>query len=776
MLLALLLSLAIQDPPRPLAPVPFEKVHLRDSFFAPRIEINRKVTIEACLKKCEETGRIRNFAVAGGILKGEHEGLLYNDSDLYKLIEGIAYSLQASPDPKLEARTDVIIDWIAAAQREDGYLNTYWQLVQPDKKWTNIRHGHELYCAGHLIEAAVAYEAATGKKKLLETALKLVAHIDREFGWGRHQEPTGHPELELALMKLWRRTGEERWLKLASFFVDVRGKQDRGTALFGEYAQDHAPVRAQREVVGHAVRAMYLYSGMADVAAASGDRTLLAPLEGIWNELVQRKLYVTGGIGSSGSNEGFSVPYDLPNDSAYCETCAAIGMGMWNQRMFLLTRQTKYADMLEREVYNNIPAGVSLGGDRFFYDNPLASRGDKQRVPWFDCSCCPSNIVRYLPAMGERIYAVSGADLFVVLYAASSAEVEVAGTKLKISQDTDYPVSGTVKIAVEPAKPARFALHLRVPDWCKEPRLVAPADSGARRQTPGADEYVIDREWRAGDVVTLELPMSPRRIHADPKVEADVGRVAISRGPLVYCFEAADNGGSARNLALPEAAALSSAWESALLGGTTVLRATGEAVSLDDLGKRIAKPARLVAIPYSSWNNRGGEGTAGEMVVWIPEAAGLAELPGQGFRVEQDGLALTASHCWSGDTLLALIDGRLPSSSSDDSIPRMTFWDHRGSAEWIEMDFDKPRKLAKSSVYWFDDTGRGNCRLPESWRLAWKDGEAWKPVVLSPGSSYGVGKDAFAEISFEPVETSALRVEIQLRKEFSAGVLEWKVE
>lgn len=776
MLLAVLLAFAAQDLPKPLVPVPFEKVRLRDAFFAPRIETNRVVTIEACLKKCEETGRLRNFAVAAGIEKGEHEGFLYNDSDVYKVLEGVAYSLKVSPDPKLEARADAIIDWVWAAQREDGYLDTYWQLVKPDKKWTNIQSGHELYCAGHLIEAAVAYEAATGKKKLLEVALKLAAHIDHEFGWGRHQEPTGHPELELALMKLWRRTSEERWLKLAKFFIDVRGKQDRGTKLFGEYAQDHAPVREQTEVVGHAVRAMYLYSGMADVAAASGDRTLLAPLERIWDDLVHTKMYVTGGIGSSGSNEGFTTPFDLPNDSAYCETCAAIGMGLWNDRMFLLTRQTKYADVLELEVYNNIPAGVSLGGDRFFYENVLASRGDHQRVPWFDCSCCPSNLVRYLPGMGERLYAVSGADLYVVLYAASSAELEVADTKVGVVQDTDYPLSGSVKISFAPQKPSRFAVHLRIPSWCKEPRLDAPEKSGTRKQAPGSDEYVIEREWKTGDVITLELPMAPRRIHADSKVSADVGRVAVARGPIVYGFEAADNGGSARNLALPPAAELKSRFEPALLGGTTTVFAKGQEVSVEDARKHISHPVDLVAIPYCLWNNRAGEGARGEMVVWIPETAELAEIPGQGLRVEQAGVVLSASQCWSGDTLLALNDGKLPASSSDSSIPRLTFWDHRGTAEWLQMEFVQPRKFTKARVYWFDDTGKGSCRAPESWRLSWKDGAEWKPVKLAAGSNFGVAKDAFVAIAFEQVETSALRLEIQLQKDFSAGVLEWQVE
>src|SRR5262249_4445787 len=376
-----------------LTAVPFQDVRIEDAFWGPRIKTVRTATVEANLQQCEVTGRIKNFAIAGTLEDGKHEGALYNDSDVYKVIEGIACVLADKRDADLEKRTDAIIGKIAAAQQPDGYLNTYYTLVEPKKRWQNIAHGHELYCAGHLIEAAVAYHQATGKCKLLDVARKFADHICDTFNPKKRIEVCGHEEIELALVKLYHATKDKRYLEQAKFFIDMRGRADRRKKLFGEYAQDHKPVREQKEVVGHAVRAMYLYAGMADVAGLTGDKGLLAALEKIWHDVVDRKMYVTGGIGPSAHNEGFTVPYDLPNDSAYAETCAAIGMALWNHRMFLMSGGGKYADVLEREVYNGLLSGVSLDGDRFFYVNPLGSKGKHHRVPWFDCSCCPTNLV-----------------------------------------------------------------------------------------------------------------------------------------------------------------------------------------------------------------------------------------------------------------------------------------------------------------------------------------------------------------------------------------------
>ena len=458
--------------PAPLTAVPFTKVHVDDSFWTPKIETNRTATIEANLHQCRVTGRINNFAVAGKLSAGKHQGMLYNDSDVYKMIEGIAYALTSGRDPQLERQTDAIIDQIAAAQQPDGYLDTYYTLVEPQKHWVNIQHGHELYCAGHLIEAAIAYQQATGKDKLLQVATRLADHIDSVFGPDKRHDASGHEEIELALVRLWRATGQRRYLELARFFLAMRGSTD-GRRLFGDYAQDHTPIRAQREVTGHAVRAMYLYAAMADVAAATGDHDLLDSLESIWHDVVDRKMYVTGGIGPSASNEGFTVPYDLPNDSAYAETCAAIGMALWNHRLFLMTGDGKYADVLEREVYNGLLSGVSLSGDRFFYVNPLGSKGGHHRVPWFNCSCCPTNIVRYIPGMGERVYAARGNELWTVLYMSGTADVALADGNVHVKQKTRYPWEGRIELTLEPAKEMAFDLKLRVPGWCRDAALSA---------------------------------------------------------------------------------------------------------------------------------------------------------------------------------------------------------------------------------------------------------------------------------------------------------------
>jgi uncharacterized protein len=606
----------------PLTPVPFQHVRLRDDFWGPRLATNTKVTVEANLRQCESTGRIKNFAVAGKLVPGKHEGQLYNDSDVYKVLEGVAYSLALKRDPDLERRADKIIDAIASAQQPDGYLNTYYTLVKPTQRWKNIRHGHELYCAGHLIEAAVAYRHATGKRKLFDVARKFADLICATFGPGKKVDPCGHEEIELALVKLYRATGEKKYLRQAQFFLDVRGRKDLRT-LFGEYAQDHKPVREQTEVTGHAVRATYLYCGMADVASLAGDHTLWKPLDRIWHDVVDRKMYLTGGIGPSADNEGFTVPYDLPNDTAYAETCAAVGMALWNHRMFLREGDGRFADVLEREVYNGLLSGVSLGGDRFFYTNPLASVGKHRRVPWFDCSCCPTNIVRYLPAMGERAYARRGNGVWAVLYMGSETTVPLDGGKVKLTQKTRYPWDGEVQIQVEPEKPFAFDLHLRVPGWCASGWSVQVNGKGQKGLKVEKGYVRVGRTWKKGDVVRLSLPMRVRRVHADPKVKADVGRVALMRGPVVFCLEGVDNGGRVRNLCLPPEAKLSASFRKDLLGG--VVEVTGEALAITrgEGGKRATRPLSFRAVPYYAWANR----TPGEMIVWLAERPGVAELP-----------------------------------------------------------------------------------------------------------------------------------------------------
>lgn len=768
-----LLGLAAAGPvgaaePMALTPVPFPNVHIDDAFWSQRLRINRVATVEANLHQCEITGRIRNFAVAAGLEKGKHEGALYNDSDVYKVLEGVAYTLADQRDPDLEKRADAIIDLIAAAQQPDGYLDTYYTLAEPQNRWKNVQYGHELYCAGHLIEAAVAYQQATGKDKLLKVACKLADHIDSVFGPDKRHEASGHEEIELALVKLYRATKEKRYLHLALFFLDQRGQAD-GRKLFGEYAQDMKPIREQTEVVGHAVRAMYLYCAMADAAAITGDDGLRTAMDKIWRDVTERKMYLTGGIGPSANNEGFTVPYDLPNDTAYCETCAAVGMGLWNHRLFLMSGDGKYADVLEREAYNGLISGVSLSGDRFFYENPLGSTGGHHRVPWFGTSCCPTNIVRYIPAMGERVYAQKGDAVWTVLYIGDTAELTLPGGKVQLKEETKYPWDGDIAIAVAPEKSFAFDLNLRVPGWCEdEPTVTVNGEKlGGLKADKG---YLkIARTWKAGDVVRLSLPMPVRRVHADPHVEADAGRVALQRGPVVYCLEGVDNNGQVRNLALPKDAKLTTEFDKDLLGGVVVVKGEALAVAgLDDQDKPIIKPTSFVAIPYCTWDNR----KPGPMVVWLPEKPELAEPPGE-LGVLSNGVRVTASQVWHNDTLAAVNDGAAPKNSNDQSIRRHTWWDHRGTEEWIACRFHKPRSVDGCSVYWFDDAAAGQCRVPAEWRLLWRDGDEWKPVKLTRDSSYGTALDQFNKISFDPVTTRELKIEVKLKKDYSGGVLKW---
>jgi len=754
--------------------LPFNEVRIDDRFWGPRLETNRTATALANLRQCEITGRLKNFAVAGKLEEGKHQGLLFNDSDVYKALEGVAYALANKRDADLEKRADAIIEWIAAAQQPDGYLNTYYTLVKPQERWQNTAHGHEMYCAGHLIEAGIAYQQATGKAKLLDVARKFADHICDTFGPGKRIDVCGHEEIELALIKLYRATGDRKYLEQAKFFLETRGRTDQRKS-FGEYAQDHKPIREQKEVVGHAVRAMYLYCAIADLAAITGDRQLIQNLETIWDDVTRRKMYVTGGIGSSASNEGFTQPYDLPNDAAYAETCAAIGLALWSQRMFLLTRDARYADLVERLAYNGILSGVSLGGDRFFYTNPLGSRSGAERVPWFACACCPPNVLRWVAGVGERVYAHDDDNIYTLLYLGNQATVPLKDCQVRIKQETSYPWDERIRFTVTPDKERPFTLHLRIPAW------VGP-DNWSVSAPPNRD-FTIDLSkrprtgfvsvkgtWKAGDQIEVYLQMKPKRNHAAPEVAANVDRVALTRGPLVYCLEGLDNDGQARNLVLPPSAPLAARWEENLLGGVTVLTGEGQRISRREDGSLAATPVPITAIPYFTWANRGRT----PMVVWIAEKPELAELPDED-GVLSNGVLIRASHCYVNDRLSALNDGVLPKSSGDHGLPRMTWWDRRGSTEWVSYRFPQPRKVEACSVYWFDDTGRGACRVPASWRLLWHDGKDWQPVKLAPGVSYGTALDQFNDVRFEPVTTRELRLEVRLKPEVSGGILEWRL-
>ncbi|HOF87052.1 MAG TPA: glycoside hydrolase family 127 protein [Armatimonadota bacterium] len=610
--------------------VPFTKVRVDDAFWAPRMAVNRERTIPHQYRMCLETGRIGAYALdwRPGMEPAPH---VFWDSDVAKWIEAAAYSLATHPDPALDALLDATIARIASAQQPDGYLNPHFTVVEPDKRWTNLRDLHELYCAGHLIEAAAAHFQATGKRALLDVMRRYADYIERVFGTGPGQMRgyCGHEEIELALVKLARATGEARYLALAQYFVDERGRQPyyfdaeaqaRGenpaTSYMGryEYCQAHLPVREQREVVGHAVRAMYLYAAMADLAGETGDAALLAACEALWADLTLKKLYLTGGIGPSRHNEGFTGHYDLPNETAYAETCAAIGLVFWAHRMLQLDCDGRYADVMERALYNGALSGVSLDGTTFFYENPLASTGARHRQDWFGCACCPPNVARLLASLGGYIYGEREDALAVHLYVQSRVETGLAALRV----ETRYPWDGAVRITVDP-RAARFTLRLRVPGWCREYRL---AVNGAPLEAPVERGYLcLARDWAAGDTVTLELAMPVERLEAHPTVQADVGRVALQRGPLVYCLEAVDHEVDVRHIVLPEDAALTPRFDQALLGGVTVLE--GRAAALDETAwagtlyrpvqDPVCRPTPLRAIPYYAWDNR----EPGAMTVWV---------------------------------------------------------------------------------------------------------------------------------------------------------------
>jgi DUF1680 family protein len=612
-----------------LTAVPFTDVTVADEFWAPRMETNRKMTVRYDFEKCEQTGRIDNFAKAGGLMGGEFEGIYFNDSDLYKVIEGAAYSLKIHPDPELEEYVDGVIDKIAEAQWEDGYLYTFYSLPehQPEKRWTDVQNKHELYCAGHFFEAAVAYYQATGKRKILDVAIRLADYIDSVFGPGRKHDVPGHEEIEIGLVKLYGVTGEKRYLELAKFFLDERGRT-HGRELYGEYCQDHKPVAEQDAAVGHAVRAGYLYTGMADVAALTSDADYMAALDRIWQDVVTKKLYITGGIGARSGGESFGADYELPNATAYCETCAAIANAMWNHRMSLLHGDAKYIDVLERVIYNGFLSGISLSGNKFFYPNPLASEGKYQRSPWFGCACCPTNIVRFMPSLPGYAYARQADNVCVNLFIGGSAEVKLPGNTVRLRQQTNYPWDGYVKIQIEPERTGKFAVCVRIPGWAQNKPV--PSDLYSYLNTnsepislkvngnPVAFDLVkgyvpVRRTWQKGDTIELNLPMPIRRVAANPKVKDDRGRIAIERGPVVYCFEGADNPKGVANLILPPAAKLQGEYRGDLLGGIVTITGRGQ---IRQDGKKVEN-IDVVAIPYYVWAHRGKN----EMAVWIPKSA-----------------------------------------------------------------------------------------------------------------------------------------------------------
>jgi DUF1680 family protein len=788
----------------PIRPVPFTAVHLNDVFWAPRIETNRTVSIPSAFEQCELTGRVNLFERAATVLRGEAltdkrpPGYPFDETDLYKVIEGASYSLSVVPDPKLDAYVDGLIAKIAAAQEPDGYIYTT-RTIDPGnphrwagpERWVFERDdSHELYDLGHLFEAAVAHHLATGKRTLLNVAIKAADLLVATFGPGKRTIWPGHQITEMALVKLYRVTGREDYLALAKFLLDERGPGplpdgERANPRGLNYNQAQLKVVEQSEPVGHAVRAVYMYSGMADVAAVTGDEKMRAAGKRIWDYLVTSKLYLTGGIGASGSGEAFGQPYELPNMTAYNETCASVGMDFWNHRLFLLEGDAKYIDVMERTLYNGLVSGVSLDGKTFFYPNPLESNGQHARQEWFGVACCPGNITRFMPSVPGYVYATRDDSLYVNLYAAGTATVPLPGGVVKIAQATRYPWDGAISMTVTPQRVRTFAVHMRIPGWARnEPvpsdlyRFLdasAPSPTLAVNGRPVAmtieKGYVtIDRAWAPGDTIALNLPMPVRRIVSNDKVMADRDRVALQRGPIVYAAEWPDNpDGKVRNIVLPDSNALTAEFRPDLLRGVEVVKGRAVGLAFKDDGTVARSDQPFMAIPYSTWANRG----RGQMAVWLARTAAAARptpLPTIATASTIDASPLPNGR---GKNPRNMIDGEEPASSSD-STAYFDWWPVQGSqSEWIEMTFANASTVSESRIYWFDDTGRGGVRVPASWRLLYKSGGEWKPVRTT--DAFGVARNAWNRIGFDPITTTALRIEVIMQPGFSAGVQEWAV-
>jgi len=633
------------------------KTQITDKFWGHYLEVVRDQVIpyqwEALndrIPGASPSHAIENFKIAAGEAEGEYYGMVFQDSDVAKWLEAVAFSLENHPNEELERTADEVIALLGRAQGEDGYLNTYYTVKEPNKRWTNVRDNHELYCAGHLIEAAVAYFKATGKREFLDIMSRYADYIDNVFGPEEKKLKgyPGHQEIELALVKLYEVTNNEKYLNLSKYFIDERGKQphyfdiekknredERPFWFNNDYAyhQAHQPVREQDKAVGHAVRATYMYTAMADLAAKIGDEELKKASERLWENVTQKQMYVTGGIGSMVFGEAFSFDYDLPNDLSYTETCASIALVFWANRMLNLEANSKYADVMETALYNGTISGMDLDGKKFFYVNPLEvlpeaseKRNDKKHVkavrqPWFGCACCPPNLARLIASIGHYIYSQKEKELFVHLYMGNETTVEVDGTQVQVIQKTDYPWDGNVSIQINPEKEQGFTLALRIPGWAKGATVKINGEGFDHIPLIKNGYVYINRKWKAEDTVELVLPMVIERIQSNPQVRQNVGKVALQRGPIVYCLEQVDNDENLHGFLLPRDAELTAEFVPDLLDGVVVISGEAERIVEADWNSLYrpvsdqTTPVQIKAVPYYAWCNR----EPGEMIVWINE-------------------------------------------------------------------------------------------------------------------------------------------------------------
>jgi len=785
----------------PISQVPFTSVKVtQNTFWGQRLEASRTVTIPLAFSKCEETHRYENFTKAhqhivdpSKVFEVDQNAYSFDDTDPYKTLEGAAYLMQTYPKATFKGKSldkycDSVIAVIASGQEPDGYLNTF-RTMNPEhphkwegpKRWSKVEDlSHEFYNLGHMCEAAVAHYVATGKKNFLNIAIKYADCVCREVGRNADQARVvpGHQIAEMGLAKLYLATGNKKYLEQAKFFLDERGK----TTIKTEYSQSHMPVVDQKEAVGHAVRAGYMYAGMADIAALTGDESYIKAIDNIWDNIVGKKYYITGGVGATASGEAFGKNYELPNMSAYCETCAAIAQVYLNYRLFLLHGESKYYDALERSLYNGVISGISIDGGKFFYPNPLQSMGQHQRQAWFGCACCPSNAARFIPSLPQYMYAVKGNSLYVNLFNGNVMTTKVGGKSVTVEQVTDYPWNGDVAINVKKGN-GKFAINVRIPGWVKGevvPSNLYTYSDGKRlgytvKVNGKAVEsqlvngyFVIDRKWKAGDKISVHFDMEPRTVRANGNVEADKGRVAIEKGPILYCAEWPDNKADVLSVLINQEPTFTDG--KVEIANTTVPTLTTDAQTLnfDKAGKLQTTDERLTLIPYYAWAHRGN----GKMTVWIPQDLNATTPALPASIASESKISASTKRL---PALTAINDRLIPASAEDRSVPYTHWWPAKNTTEWLQYDFKQAETVSTSTVYWFDDSPWGGCRVPKAWKLYYKTASGDWSEVKNP-TEYGVGKGMANIVNFDPVKTTAMKLEIVQPEEFSCGVFEWSVK
>ncbi|MBQ0022870.1 MAG: glycoside hydrolase family 127 protein [Prevotellaceae bacterium] len=785
----------------PITQVPFTKVKVaQNTFWGQRLQASQNVTIPLAFSKCEETGRYTNFSNAAEHLKDPSKVFTidpstysFDDTDPYKTIEGASYLLQTYPNAlyhgrRLDKYVDSVISVIASGQEPDGYLYTS-RTQNPQKphqwagpeRWSKVEDlSHEFYNLGHLCEAAVAHYVATGKKNFLNVAIKYADCVCREVGNnpGQARVVPGHQIAEMGLAKLYLATGDKKYLEQAKFFLDERGK----TTIKTEYSQSHQPVIEQNEAVGHAVRAGYMYAGMADIAALTGDKSYIDAIDRIWDNIITKKYYITGGVGATSSGEAFGANYELPNMSAYCETCAAIAQVYLNYRLFLLHGESKYYDALERSLYNGVISGISIDGGNFFYPNPLQSMGQHQRQSWFGCACCPSNAARFIPSLPQYIYAVKDNGLYINLFNSNTVNVKVGNKNVELQQTTNYPWDGDVALKINNGA-GKYALNIRIPGWVKgevvPSNLYTYSDgkrlaysvkvNGEEIKSELKDGYfVIERNWKKGDKVDVHFDMEPRVVRANGNVAADKGRVSIERGPIVYCAEWPDNNCDVLSALINQDPKFELGSKEIMSTTVQTLTTDAQTLNFDKQGKLKANDERLVLIPYYAWAHRG----AGKMTVWIPQDLN-ATTPALPASIASESKVTASKRRLPA--ISAINDRLVPADENDRSVPYTHWWPEKNTTEWLAYEFAQPETVSTSTVYWFDDAPWGGCRVPESWKLYYKTESGEWAEVKNP-TEYGVGKGMANIVNFDPVKTTAMKLEIKQPKQFSCGVFEWSVK